>query len=68
MEKSVEKPSSTPVIIIIGVGAVIDAILFYYMFKFADQGNLFMVLLASLLIVVVAIGVTKGVVSLSRRR
>lgn len=48
------------VIILMGVGATLSATLFYFMFKYADQGNLIMVVLTSLLIVVVSIGTMKG--------
>jgi hypothetical protein len=68
MEKNVKKPSSSPIIILVGIGAVIDAVLFYYMFKFADEGNLLMVLLTSALIVVVAVGVTRGIAYISRHK
>jgi hypothetical protein len=55
-----------PAIILMGIGAVLDIILFYLMFKFADQGNLFMVLITAVLIGVVALGITKGLTYISR--
>ena len=55
-----------PAIILMGIGAVLDVILFYLMFKFADQGNLFMVLLTAVLIGVFALGITKGLAYISR--
>jgi hypothetical protein len=55
-----------PAIILMGIGAVLDIILFYLMFKFADQGNLFMVLITAVLIGVVALGITKGLAYISR--
>jgi len=51
----------------VGIGAIIDIILFYFMFKFADEENLFMVLLTAALIGIIALGIAKGLVSLSRR-
>ncbi len=56
----------SPTVILMGIGAVLDVILFYLMFKFADQGNLFMVLLTAVLIGVVALGITKGLAYISR--
>lgn len=56
----------SPTVILMGIGAVLDVILFYLMFKFADQGNLFMVLLTAVLIVVVALGISKGLAYISR--
>lgn len=48
------------VIILMVIGATLSAALFYIMFKYADQGNLIMVVLTSLLIVVVSTGTMKG--------
>lgn len=48
-------------ITLMGIGATLSAALFYFMFKYADQGNLIMVVLTSLLIVVVSIGTMKGI-------
>ncbi len=56
----------SPAIVLMGIGAVLDIILFYLMFKFADQGNLFMVILTAVLIGVVALGITKGLSYISR--
>jgi K+-sensing histidine kinase KdpD len=67
MGRDTGKALGGPAIILLGIGAIVDAILFYFMFKFADEGNLFMVLLTAVLIVVVALGITKGLVSISRR-
>jgi hypothetical protein len=56
-----------PAIILVGIGAILDVILFYFMFKFADEENLFMVLLTAALIGIIALGIAKGLVSISRR-
>lgn len=56
-----------PAIALMGVGAVLSAILFYLMFKYADEENLFMVILTTALIATVSIGIAKGLVSISRR-
>jgi ribose/xylose/arabinose/galactoside ABC-type transport system permease subunit len=61
------KALGRPAIILVGIGAILDVILFYFMFKFADEQNLFMVLLTAALIGIVALGITKGLVSISRR-
>ncbi|HHV23628.1 MAG: hypothetical protein PHG79_06555 [Methanosarcina sp.] len=66
MSRDTGKALSSPVIILVGIGAIIDVILIVLMFKFADEENLFMVLLISALIGVVALGIAKGLVSISR--
>lgn len=66
MRKDTENVLGGPAKILVGVGAVLDVILFYVMFKFADEGNLSMVILTALLIGIVAFGITKGLVSISR--
>lgn len=66
MGRDTEKALGRPAIILISIGAILDIILFYLMFKFADEGNLFMVLLTAVLIILVALGITKGLVSVSR--
>ena len=42
MGKDTENVLGIPTIILMGVGAILSAILFYFMFKFADDGNLLM--------------------------
>ena len=66
MGKNTGNALGGPAIILMGIGAVLDIILFYLMFKFADQGNLFMVLITAVLIGVVALGITKGLTYISR--
>ncbi|HEY3362378.1 MAG TPA: hypothetical protein VGK06_11320 [Methanosarcina sp.] len=66
MGRDTGKALGRPAIILIGIGAILDVILFYLMFKFADEGNLFMVLLTVALIILAALGITKGLVSVSR--
>jgi hypothetical protein len=67
MGRDTGKALGGPAIILVGIGAIFDVILFYFMFKFADEENLFMVLLIAVLIGVVALGIAKGLVSISRR-
>mgnify|MGYP003417290982 CR=1 FL=1 len=55
-----------PAIILVGIGAIFDVILFYFMFKFADEENLFMVLLTAALIGIIALVMAKGLVSFSK--
>jgi len=57
-----------PATILVGVGAVLSAVLFYFMFKYADEANLFMVFLTTALIAVISIGVAKGLIYISRRK
>jgi hypothetical protein len=67
MSRDTEKSLGGPAIILMGIGAVLDVILFHFMFKYADKENLFMVLLSAALIGVIAIGIAKGLISISRR-
>ena len=66
MGKDTENVLGIPTIILMGVGAISSAILFYLMFKFADDGNLLMVLITASLIAVISFGIVKGLVSISK--
>jgi hypothetical protein len=66
MGRDTGKSVGGPAIALVGIGAIIDVILFYFMFKFADEENLFMVLLTAALIGIIAMGIAKGLVSISR--
>ncbi|RXA16954.1 hypothetical protein EQO05_13015 [Methanosarcina sp. MSH10X1] len=67
MGRDTGKALGGPAIALLAVGAVINVILFYLMFRFADEENLFMVLLTAALIGVISLGVAKGLVHISRR-
>jgi hypothetical protein len=62
MGKDTEKILETPTLILVGAGAILSAFLFHFMFKYADEKNLPMVILTALLIAVVSIGIVKGIV------
>jgi VIT1/CCC1 family predicted Fe2+/Mn2+ transporter len=66
MGKDNDNVLGIPTIILMGVGAILSAILFYFMFKFADDGNLLMVLITASLIAVISFGIVKGLVSISK--
>ena len=68
MGKDTEYVLGGPTIILMGIGAVVSAVLFYFMFKFADAGNLLMVLLTASLIAVISFGVVKVLVSTSKNK
>jgi len=68
MGKDTENVLGGPTIILMGIGAVVSAVLFYFMFKFADAGNLLMVLLTASLITVISFGVVKVLVSTSKNK
>jgi ABC-type Fe3+-siderophore transport system permease subunit len=68
MDKDTKNSFASPAIILMGIGAILSATLFYFMFKYADQGNLLMVLITSSLIVVVAFGVVKGISYVSKQK
>ena len=68
LDKDSKNPLGSPAIILIGIGAILSATLFYFMFKYADQGNMLMVIITALLIVVVSFGAMKGIAYLSRRK
>jgi len=67
MGRDKENAIGGPALILLGIGAVLDIILFYFMFKFADEENLFMVILTAALIGIIALGIAKGLISISRR-
>jgi len=67
MSRDIEKALGGPAIILVGIGAVLNVILFYFMFKYADEKNLFMVLLTAALIGIIAMGIAKGLIYISRR-
>ena len=62
MGKDTETILGIPSLILVGAGAILSAFLFHFMFKYADEKNLLMVILTALLIAVVSIGVVKGIV------
>jgi ABC-type Fe3+-siderophore transport system permease subunit len=68
MGKNTENAIGTPTIILMGAGAVISALLFYFMFKFADDGNLLMVVITASLIAIISFGVVKGLTVISRNK
>jgi membrane associated rhomboid family serine protease len=68
MGNDTEKMLGTPTLIIVGAGAILSAFLFHFMFKYADEKNLLMVLLTALLIAVVSIGVVKSLVYTSKQK
>ena len=66
MRKDTEKILGGPATILLVVGIALSTILFYFMFKFADEENLFMVILTTLLISIIAIAIAKGLVSMNK--
>ena len=66
MRKDTEKILGGPATILLVVGITLSTILFYFMFKFADEENLFMVILTTLLISIIAIAIAKGLVSMNK--
>jgi uncharacterized membrane protein YjgN (DUF898 family) len=62
MGKDTEKILGTPTLILVGAGAILSTFLFHFMFKYAAEKNLLMVILTALLIAIVSIGVVKGIV------
>jgi hypothetical protein len=67
-DKDIKNSLGSPTIILMGIGAILSAGLFYFMFKYADQGNLIMVVLTACLIVVVSFGTVKGLAYISKRK
>jgi len=64
MRKDTEKIMGGPAAILLLVGLALSAILFYFMFKFADEENLVMVLFTTFLISIIAIAIARGLVSM----
>lgn len=55
MSNKIEKLYGGPAIILTIIGILVTSFLFYYMFKYADEGNLFMVIALPLVISFVAL-------------
>jgi hypothetical protein len=68
MGKDTQSVLGGPAIVLLGIGALLSAALFYFMFRYADEGNLLMVIITSLLIVVISTVVMKGLTSVSRNK
>ncbi|AAM29785.1 MULTISPECIES: hypothetical protein [Methanosarcina] len=68
MPKDTEKTLGVPAAILLLIGGVFTVILFYFMFQFAEQENLIMVILTALLIGVVSMIVAKVLGRISRIR
>jgi len=68
MDKEDKNHLGGPTIILMGIGAILSVALFYFMFKYADQGNTIMVILTALLIVVVSFATMKGLAYISKRK
>jgi hypothetical protein len=68
MDKSTENVLGKPAIVLLGIGVMISAVLFYFMFKFADEENLIMVVLTASLIAVISFGIVKGLSTISKNK
>jgi len=55
MGNTIEKLYGGPAIILLVVGILSSFIMFNFMFKYADEGNLFMVILIPLVVSIVAL-------------
>jgi hypothetical protein len=55
MSNKIEKLYGGPAIILTIIGILMTSFLFYFMFKYADEGNLFMVIAIPLVISFVAL-------------
>ncbi|MCQ1534371.1 hypothetical protein FTO70_01390 [Methanosarcina sp. KYL-1] len=63
MSNTIEKMYGGPAVFLLVVGILISTILFYFMFKYADEGNLMMVIAIPLVISLLAFGIARGVAS-----
>jgi len=59
MSNKIEKLYGGPAIILTVIGILVTSFLFYFMFKYADEGNLFMVIAIPLGISIFALVVAK---------
>lgn len=66
MPKKTEKILGGPAAILLFIGIALSVALFYFMFRFAEEENLFMVLLTALLISLISIAIARGLVSISK--
>jgi uncharacterized membrane protein len=59
MSNTIEKLWGGPAIILTIIGILVTSFLFYFMFKYADEGNLLMVIAIPLVISVIALIVAR---------
>jgi len=59
MGKLIEKMSENPVPYLIIIGTILSALLFKALLKYADEGNLLMVVLMAVAVAAMALGITK---------
>lgn len=60
MGNDIESISVGPVLCLLVVGILISSFLFYFMFKYAEEGNLVMVILIPLLVSIISIVIGKS--------
>ena len=63
MGNTIENLYGAPALILLVVGILLSGVLFYSMFKYADEGNLLMVVSIPLGISLLALGIGRGLVS-----
>ncbi|MFP4655574.1 MAG: hypothetical protein ACLFMM_07895 [Methanohalobium sp.] len=59
MNDVTDKPNKNPIILLIAIGVLLSAGLFYGMMQFAENENLFMVILTAVAVGLLAVAITK---------
>lgn len=59
----IEKLYGWPAFFLLAVGILLSSLMFYFMFKYAEEGNLLMVISLPLLVSIIAIIIGKSLVS-----
>ena len=59
MNDITDKPNKNPIILLVALGVVLSAGLFYGMMQFAENENLFMVILTAVAVGLLAVAITK---------
>lgn len=59
MNDITDKPNKNPIILLVAIGVVLSAGLFYGMMQFAEDENLFMVILTAVAVGLMAVAITK---------
>ncbi|WP_440956621.1 hypothetical protein ACSAZK_06865 [Methanosarcina sp. Mfa9] len=63
MSNTIEKIYGGPALFMLVVGMLLSSILFYLMFKYADEGNLLMVISIPLVISLIALVIARALAS-----
>lgn len=63
MSNTIENLYGAPVLCLLAIGILLSTVLFSFMFKYAEEGNLLMVILIPLVVSLIALGIAGGLSS-----